>query len=110
MLCSGAGRKFSVVLRLARVSFQKTFELLRRVPSIAGLLVNVVLSSNLSLFREMKNSDGKMRDSIPKDALRSPGCFRAGPVTYTLDRMQGLAWAEPHARGFPSILLRSCPR
>jgi LacI family transcriptional regulator len=137
-------------------SFQKTFELLRRVPSIAGLYVNtvnclpvcralgacrlagriklittdlflemaayfekgtitasiyqqphrqgqiavrlmtdhltskapfppalhltpgVVMSSNLSLFREMKNSDGKMRDSIPKDSLGPMGASGLG--------------------------------
>jgi LacI family transcriptional regulator len=137
-------------------SFQKTFELLRRVPSIAGLYVNtvnclpvcralgacslagriklittdlflemaayfekgtitasiyqqphrqgqiavrlmtdhltskapfppalhltpgVVMSSNLSLFREMKNSDGKMRDSIPKDSLGRMGASGLG--------------------------------
>lgn len=38
-------------------------------PPALHLSPGVVMSSNLSLFREMKNYEGKMRDSLPKDSL-----------------------------------------
>jgi LacI family transcriptional regulator, galactose operon repressor len=48
------------------------------LPPALHLSPGVVMSSNLSLFREMKSSDGKMRDSVPKDSLGPIGAFRQG--------------------------------
>jgi LacI family transcriptional regulator len=54
------------------------------LPPALHLSPGVVMSSNLSLFREMKSSDGKMWDSVAKDSLDPNRRFRAGTVSYRL--------------------------
>lgn len=47
-------------------------------PPALHLTPGVVMSSNLHLFREMKNYDGKMRESIPRDSLGPIGASGLG--------------------------------
>lgn len=47
-------------------------------PPALHLSPGVVMSSNLSLFREIRISDGKMGDSIPKDSSSSIRAFGQG--------------------------------